>query len=186
MQQRALRGEMPFSRPARGVPNFDEVYQQHFAFVFRSLRGLGVPPASLDDAVQEVFLVVHRRLPDFEERSSLRTWLFSIAYHVSRGLRRREQRKGGLADLDPNLPGEDLDPEARTENGRAWQFVSDFLKGLEDGKRAVFVLCVLEQATAAEAAESLQIPINTVYSRIHAARRAFRAALETRAKGELG
>src|SRR3954470_17967759 len=59
------------------------LYEEHFEFVWRSLRRLGVSAASLDDATQEVFVVVFRRLADFEGRSSVRTWLFGIAIHVA-------------------------------------------------------------------------------------------------------
>ena len=65
------------------VPAFERVYEEHFDFVWRSLRRLGVPRSALDDAVQEVFLVVHRRLAEFEGRSSLKTWLFGIAVHIA-------------------------------------------------------------------------------------------------------
>src|SRR5258707_547910 len=64
--------------PPAEVLDFDAVYTAHVAFVWRSLRRLGVPPALLEDATQNTFLVVHRRLAEFEGRGALRTWLFRI------------------------------------------------------------------------------------------------------------
>src|SRR5215510_927156 len=75
-----------------------ELYEQHFDFVWRSARYLGEPPASLDDAVQDVFLVAYRRFQDFEARSSPRTWLFAITLRVVRDHRRSRRRKTRLLD----------------------------------------------------------------------------------------
>ena len=71
---------------ARG---FEAVYREHYAFVWRSVRRLGVPDRELDDVVQEVFVIVHRRLAEFEGRSMVTTWLFGIAYRVVRDHRRK-------------------------------------------------------------------------------------------------
>src|SRR5512142_2005157 len=66
------------------VPPFDRVYEEHFDLVWRALRRHGVRPPELDDAIQEVFVVVHDRLPTFEGRSTLRTWIYGIARRVAR------------------------------------------------------------------------------------------------------
>src|SRR5262245_22373561 len=80
------------------VPEFEELYEAHFDFVWRSLRRLGVPHPGLDDAVQEVFIVVHRRLGAFEGRSTLKTWLFGIAVHVAQKAG-RDSRGRALEDV---------------------------------------------------------------------------------------
>src|SRR6185436_19202677 len=67
---------------------FEEVYEQNVTFVWRSARRLGVADAAIDDVVQEIFVVVHRRLREFEGRSSLKTWLFAIVLRVVRDHRR--------------------------------------------------------------------------------------------------
>src|SRR5215510_5968547 len=77
---------------------FSELYEQHFDFVWRSARYLGEPDASLDDAVQDVFLVAYRRFQDFEARSSPRTWLFAITMRVISDHRRSRRRKTRLID----------------------------------------------------------------------------------------
>src|ERR1044071_899212 len=71
---------------------FVALFREHCDFVWRVLRTLGVAPDALDDALQEVFLVVHRRLPEFEGRSALNTWIYAIAYRVAQSQRRRARR----------------------------------------------------------------------------------------------
>jgi RNA polymerase sigma-70 factor (ECF subfamily) len=66
-------------------PSFDEVYAENFAFVWRVLRTFGLSEAQIEDAVQDVFFVVHRRLPDWEGRAAITTWLFAIARRVASG-----------------------------------------------------------------------------------------------------
>jgi RNA polymerase sigma-70 factor (ECF subfamily) len=161
------------------APGFAAVYEQNFDFVWRSLRRLGVPEASMDDAAQDLFIVVHRRLGEFAGRSSVRTWLFGIALRVAGDYRRRLRRKGAplrpLPDALPDTtrpgPYEDL---ARREAARV---LDGLLDALDDAKRAVFVLAELEQMTAPEIAEVLDVNVNTVYSRLRAARADFERAV---------
>jgi RNA polymerase sigma-70 factor (ECF subfamily) len=158
-------------------PSFAALYKEYFAFVWRAMAALGVAQAALDDAVQDAFVVVHRRLGEFEGRASAKTWLFSIAHRVALNYRRRERRKGGLAALSPELRCSAPGPQEAAEHRQSWRFVERFLDGLDDDRRAVFVLCLLEGASAPEASEALGVKLNTVYSRLHAARAAFREAL---------
>ncbi len=159
---------------AASISGFDALYDAHFDFVWRSLRRLGVPEPQLDDAVQDAFLVVHRRLADFEGRSSVRTWLFGIALRVAHDHRRALSRHG----LPEPLEGEPADrssllPDEQTARAQALAFLDRFLATLDDDKRAVFILAELEEMTAPEIAEALSANVNTVYSRLRAARRAF-------------
>lgn len=156
---------------------FEAVYEEHFEFVWRSLRRLGVPEASADDAAQDVFLVVHRRLDEFEGRSALRTWLFGIALRVARSHRRRFARKGRHEPLPAEVAGDTEMPEETLERRRAADFLDQFLDSLDEDKRAVFVLAELEQMTAPEIETALGVKLNTVYSRLRAARKAFEAAV---------
>jgi RNA polymerase sigma-70 factor (ECF subfamily) len=163
--------------------SFEELYRELFAFVWRSLRALGVREAALDDATQDVFVVVHRQLDGFEQRSSLQSWVFAIAYNVASNYRRREYRKGGLLPIDPATPSIGPDPEGELGRAQAWEFASRFLDNLDEPKRAVFVLTQLEGMKATEVADALAIPVNTVYTRLHHAKIAFREALATRDAG---
>jgi len=161
------------------VPDFADVYRAHFDFAWRSARRLGVPDHALDDAVQETFLIVHRKLVDFEGRSSLKTWIFGILRRVVRD--HRAPPRGQLAPAETldqiAAPGEDgpLRSAATAEAGRR---LARLLDKLDDQKREVFVMAELEGLTAPEIASLLELNTNTVYSRLRLARRAFEAALE--------
>lgn len=160
------------------TPSFDRVYDDHFDYIWRVARRLGVDDAAVLDAVQDVFLVVHRRLGDFEGRSSVKTWLYSIALHVVRDYRRREHRKGGLAPLPEDLAAPVQEgPHERAETSEAVELLHTLLDDLDDDKREAFVMVELEQLTVPEVAATLECNPNTVYSRLRAARAQFDKAL---------
>ena len=167
-------------RPASGeIATFEGIYQEFFDFVWRSARRLGIPTSSVDDVVQDVFLVVHRRLRDFEGRSSMKTWIFGITLRVVADHRRSLRRKGGLSPLpDEKVLGDRGEgPVAELEQRQAARVLHALLEELEDDKRTVFVLAELEQLGAKEISEMIGVPVNTVYSRLRAARDAFDGAL---------
>jgi RNA polymerase sigma-70 factor (ECF subfamily) len=155
----------------------ERIHSDHFTFIWRSLRGLGVPPTALDDAAQQVLLIVHRRLPQFAGRSKLRTWLFSIAYRVALNHRRALKRRGPTEPIAEDLEQRSPGPDARAEAREALEFVERFLDGLPAKKRALFVLALLEELPAPEVAAMLAVPVNTVYSRVRLLREEFRRAL---------
>lgn len=172
-------------RPQLGTMRLDEIYEQHVDFVWRSARRMGVAEAAVDDVVQEVFLVAHRRLGDFEGRSSVKTWLFAILMRVVSDYRRTLRRKGGLAPLPETLACDDC-PAGQAEQREAARILHRLLESLDEDKRAVFVLAELEQMTAPEIADALGVNLNTVYSRLRAARRDFERALERYRAREAG
>jgi RNA polymerase sigma-70 factor (ECF subfamily) len=175
-------------RTATTALRLSDVYEEHFDFVWRSARRMGVAEAAVDDVVQEVFLVAHRRLADFEGRSSVKTWLFGILLRVVSDHRRTLRRKGGLAPLPDVLPDDSNArcPAELTEKREQVRLLHRLLDGLDDDKRAVFVLAELEQMTAPEIAEALGVNLNTVYSRLRAARRKFEQALVRHRAREAG
>lgn len=173
-----LRAARESPRQALWVPcSFEAVYEEYFDFVWRTLRRLGVQDAHLDDAVQDVFIVVYRRLSDFRGHSSLKTWLFGIVLRVARTHRRTAVRRGAelLGDREPDCtaPG----PAEATEHAQGRELLRRILDGLDEQKRVVFVLAELEQMSTPEIAAALGVNVNTVYSRLRAARRDFEAAL---------
>jgi RNA polymerase sigma-70 factor (ECF subfamily) len=177
------------SQPAQSEPSpselsFETVYEEGFPFVWRSLRYLGVSPASLDDAAQDVFVVVHKKLEGFDGQASIKSWLFAIAHLVALGYRRRERRKGGHLPLPGGLPSSAPGPDERLKTAEAFRLVESFLDTLDDAKRAVFVLAELEQMSAPEISRALEINLNTVYSRLRAARSAFQKAVSEHGRGE--
>ena len=165
------------------LPSFARVYEDYFDFVWCSARRLGVPDATLDDAVQEVFVIVHRRLSEFEGRSSIKTWLFGIVRNVSREARRSIRRKsphdarpGALADPDLLMAAADQQPDRLAERSAENRVLHELLERLDDEKREVFVLAELEQFTVPEIAEAVGCNVNTAYSRLRLAREAFAEA----------
>jgi RNA polymerase sigma-70 factor, ECF subfamily len=166
----------------RFVATFTELYRDYFDFVWLSLRRLGVPLSHVNDGAQEVFLVVHRRMEDFEGRSSIKTWLFGIAVRVASQQRRTARRHPELPLTDEVEATNASDPHDATVHGQELKMLYELLDQLEDDKRAVFVLAELEQMTAPEIADALSIKLNTVYSRLRAARRDFDTALSRRRK----
>jgi len=158
-------------------PSFAAVYDEYFDFVWRSLRRLGVPVPVLDDAVQEVFLVVHRRLVEFEGRSSLKTWLFGIALNVSQHATRSAARQS-IGRLPVIERPRAANPQEELLRAEAVRLLYRVLNEFEPDRRTAFVMAELEQMSAPEIAETTGWALNTVYSRLRLARRDFEAALK--------
>ncbi len=154
-----------------------EVFSVHADFVWRALRRLGVPSADVDDALQEVFLVVFRRLADYEDRGLMRAWLFSISRQVSshyhRGVKRTQQRERGLV-VSVTAP----DLEEIVARREAERLVDSFLEELDEPQRMVFYLSDIEGLTAPEIAAALSVNLNTVYGRLRKARQRFERSIE--------
>lgn len=167
--------------PAR--TDFEAVYADHFPFVWRCLRALGIPDVALDDAAQDVFVVVHRRLPEFRGESSLRTWLYGVVRNVAANQRRSERRKPAGGTLRDDLECARPAPDEQLQDREAAAFVQAFVAELSDKKRDVFVLALLEQMSIPEVAAALGIPVNTAYTRLRDVRLEFQRALE-RKRGE--
>jgi RNA polymerase sigma-70 factor (ECF subfamily) len=165
-------------------PSFAGVYEEHFAFVWRNARRLGIADSHLDDVVQDVFVVVHRKLSEFEGRSSVRTWLFGIVLRTVRDHWRTVRRKAGELgpqagdiDVDTVHEAEERGPHARATQAEAVRRLHALLDTLGQEKREIFVLAELEQLSVVEIAELLEVNLNTAYARLRAARAEFEAAL---------
>lgn len=163
---------------ARVVLSFDDVYAAHFAFVWRTLRTFGVSEAGLEDAAQDVFIVVHRRLPEFEGRAAITTWLFAIARRVASAHRRKagDSRTESLEDD----PVGRADTFAAFSRAQAAATVMSILDTIDEDKRVVFALVELEQLSVPEVARMLDLNLNTAYSRLRLARVAFELAVRAR------
>ena len=147
--------------------SFDELYREHYDFVWRNARRLGASDEWVDDAVHEIFLVAARRLPEFEQRSSPKTWLFAIALRVvdrlRRGKRRYESRLQAYTPEAVNV----TDPWARDQAAR---LLRSLLDRLDQDKRVVVILSELEGFTAAEIAEALGAKRGTIETRLRKGR----------------
>jgi RNA polymerase sigma-70 factor, ECF subfamily len=168
--------------PAAAAPRADEhrftaMFQEHFGFVWRQLRRLGVPPAAIDDAAQEVFMVAQRRLAIIELGKE-KAFLAGTAVRVASDARRRVSRRpedsddhlGGLSD---HTPGAD----ELIDQKRARELLDRVVAELPEDARAVFVLYELEGMTMAAIATSLALPPGTVASRLRRAREVFHESI---------
>lgn len=164
-------------REDEAVPEFDVLYRQWFRFTWSVLRRLGVPQPAIEDAAQEVWVIVHRRLDALESPRAVRSWLFQIARRVAARHRRGEQRSRRKLDAlgrvpeRPDLPHADRDSLLTVET---------LLGQLDARKREAFVLSELEGWSAPEIAKAAGTNPNTVYSRIRLAREELRAGWEAR------
>ncbi len=169
--------------PALGA-QFGAIYRDHFTLVWRGLRRLGVPDASLEDAAQDVFLVAHRRAPTFEQRSSLRTWIYGIAVRVAKDYRRAQSRHvkrvESLAEHLSSAPGPTRTPAEEVERREANRVLHAVLAAMDDESREVLVLVELEELSVREAATALGLRVRTCQRRLRAARTLFEQAYERR------
>jgi len=160
---------------------FDRVYEECFDFVWRTVRRLGIVDAGVDDVVQDVFLVVHRRLADFEGRSSIKSWVFAITVHAVRDARRSLRRKpaqlGGTGrssdELETVADGRTQGPYDALAQSEAVRRLHAILDAMTDERREVFVLAELEEMSVPDIADAVGANVNTVYSRLRAARADF-------------
>jgi RNA polymerase sigma-70 factor (ECF subfamily) len=169
---------------AEEVPPFEAIYERYFDFVWASTRRLGVSSAAVDDVVQEIFVVIHSKIQTLREPRALRSWIYGIVRRTVSDHRRAQRTKdaSGLAliaetELLP-LPPTPLD---LTEQNDQVKLLFSLLEELDEPKRELFMLVELEELTVPEVADALEIPLNTAYSRLRAARLAFDEALARRA-----
>jgi RNA polymerase sigma-70 factor (ECF subfamily) len=156
----------------------ERVYEANVDFVWRSARSLGVREMNIDDVVQEVFVVVQRRLAEFEGRSDIKTWLFGITRrvvraHVRQLVRSRSQTETSADLADPNAPC----AESQLATLEGARLLYAMLDELDTELREVFVLSELEELSGPAIAEALDLELSNVYARVRRARLAFDAAL---------
>jgi RNA polymerase sigma-70 factor (ECF subfamily) len=167
-----LRGE---------VPPFAVVYDEYFNLVWSAARQLGVSPEAIDDVVQEIFVVIHSRLGSVQQVESLRSWVYGVARRTVATYRRARRSRNAtgaqyaeVADWLEPLPPTPHDLSVLADRQR---LLLRLLGELDESKREVFALAEIEGFTAPEIAEALDLPVNTVYSRLRAARLAFEQSL---------
>ncbi|MET0793222.1 MAG: sigma-70 family RNA polymerase sigma factor [Polyangiaceae bacterium] len=162
------------------LPPFHEIYRLHFDFVWSVARHLGVGTDAMDDVVQEAFIVIHSRLHTLERPEALRSWIYGVvrrtvsAHHRSR---RTRDAAGAAVAIEGELAPPPATPLELTEKKTGLELLASLLAQLDDTKREVLVLVELQEMTVPEVADALEIPLNTAYSRLRAARQAFDAIL---------
>jgi RNA polymerase sigma-70 factor, ECF subfamily len=146
------------------------VFAEHGAYAWRVLRRLGVEERDAEDVCQEVFMIVHRKLSEFEGRSSVRTWVYGICVRAASDYRKRAgHRRETVTDSPPELTSAS-DPHGETAGRQARALLDRIVDELDDDKRAVFVLYEIEDLAMNEVAAAVGCPLQTAYSRLHAAR----------------
>lgn len=167
------------------VLDVDRVYADHADFVWRSLCRLAGPGADTEDLLQEVFLVVQRRRAKFDGRSQLTTWLFGICLRVVKQHRRRARfRRERPAEAGPELV-DARTPEQDAEHNQSRRRLLRVLAVLPPERRATFAMFELEGMSTRAIAELMGVPVGTVHSRLHLARRDFERALSRLERREL-
>jgi len=165
------------------------VVSEHHALAWRLVRRLGVTSADAEDAVQQVFIVIARRL-DTIESGRERAFVVSTAVRVAADARRAARRKPLelLPEFD-DVSDETKAPDELAEHRRARRFLDELLDEMPDDLRGVFVLFEIEELSLTEIAGVLEIPRGTAASRLARARVWFSAELERRggasAKGDV-
>src|SRR5271157_1771562 len=167
--------------PTTRVPSFSQIYKLYFNFVWSCTRRLGVSEAETDDVVQEIFIVIHARLNTLERPESLRSWIYGIVRRtVSTYHRAKRAKLASTLTLNtehdvqyPQLPS----PQQLAEQSDQVRLLWSLLEKLDAPKREVFVLAELDEMTVPEIAVATEVPLNTVYSRLRAARQELEEAL---------
>jgi RNA polymerase sigma-70 factor, ECF subfamily len=169
----------------------EEVYRDHADFVWACLQRFGIRDRDLDDALQEVFVVVHQRLGSFRGEARLTTWLYSICLRVAAAHRRRGyvRRELQVDAIDDPIDEQGMSPEGGVAERERRRILAAILDELDLEKRAVFVMFEIDELSCEEIASIVGAPLGTIYSRLHAARRAFEKAIarfRARQRGGVG
>ncbi len=168
-----------FSSSMTVVPALEQIFAEHHAFVWRVVRGLGVPASEVDDVVQEVFIVLHRRRKELRVGDCPRGLLYGIARRVAgrqqRTSRRYTARLAAVATLPPRPPT--ADPERRALLEERATIVRTALDAMDDDKRIMFEMTQVEGMSIAHAADVLGVNVNTAYARARSARTLIKQAI---------
>ena len=166
------------------VPPFESIYAKYIDFVRFSARYFGITPAAMDDVVQEIFMVIHRKIGTLRQPGSLRSWIYGIVRRTATDYH-RTQRTRHASDLVLSLYVETQQetqptPLDLTEQSEAAELLKALLAEMDPRKREVLILVEGQGMTVPEISDGLEIPLDTVYTRLRAARIAFDAALRRR------
>lgn len=171
------------SRVVHERPSFRQIFDEQSSYVCTVIRRFGVPDRDVEDVAHDTFVVVHRRLGDYDPSLPIRPWLFGIAYRVAVAHRRRSANRAQVSDHIPDLPDSSPSAEDRLDGEAGRRLVLQALEALEPERRAVFVLHELDGVPIPEVAAALEIVPNTAYSRLRVAREEFASAVRRLQKG---
>ncbi len=171
--------------PPVPLSTFERIYRDHVHQVRWVVRARGVPESAMDDVVHDAFLSMYRRLPKRDPQVPLEAWVRGVARSVAfshrrAAARRLERHAGAGAPPQPSTPHEQL------ERGRAWAALSSFIESLPAAQREVFVLAEVSGLSVAEIAQTTDVSLNTLYSRLRLARRRFAERFAERSEPQAG
>ncbi len=163
------------------VPTFQTIYKQYFDFVWSSARHLGAARDAIDDVVQDVFIVIHAKLATLRHPEALRSWIYGIVRRTVSDYRRSSRARDAagarlgaeIKSIRPSQPS----PLDMAERNAELDLLESVLADLDEPKREVFVMVEVLEMSVPEVVQSLEIPLNTAYSRLRMARQSFEEAL---------
>lgn len=179
----ATTGQDDLVKEAPAVPTLAEIAAREGEFLWLTLQRMGVRHDDCQDVVQNVLVVVHRKLHTYDARSPLRAWLYGIcakeaSVHRRRAWVRREQPAGARAISEDEVAGSGDDPEHAVSSREEHARLEAMLNELDPDKRSVLVMFEVEERSCEEIADLCGIPVGTVHSRLSHARKSFRAVMD--------
>jgi len=180
IKEGVLSAASPAPGAAMGFPDdtaFAAAYDTEFEAVWLYLRRLGVPEADVEDAVHDVFVVAHRRYGTYDRARPLRPWLLGIAFRIAAQWRRRHRLEVPVAEPEREFPDDARAPDEVVASRQASRRLHAALARLDIDQRAVVVMHDLNGIPVPEIASALDVPLNTVYSRLRLGRAKITAAL---------
>jgi RNA polymerase sigma-70 factor (ECF subfamily) len=159
------------------LPSFPSLFEQEFRYIWNVLRRLGVAPRDLEDLTQQVFLQVHAQLPSFDASRPLRPWLFAFAFHAASNHKSLARHRVELCVVAPELADPLPAADEQLITRQELELAELALTRVSLDRRAVLLLHEIEGHTIPEIAQSLEIPLNTAYSRLRLARQEYELAV---------
>lgn len=170
--------ETPLAPPAPPDVRFRELFDRDYAYVWHSLRRLGVAERDVDDIANEVFVRVHKSFHDYDPARPSRPWLFAFCARLASDYRRlARHRREAWFEAGDGVHSVSARSEEQVEVGEKRALVLEALEALDDERRQVFVLHEIDELPIPEVARALQIPVPTAYTRLRAARKTFSDAV---------
>lgn len=170
------------------LPSFDTIYASEVGYVWDCLRRLGVQSRDLEDLVHDTFVVVNRRLCDYDPMRPIRPWLYGIAMRIASDYRKSARNRREVLAAEPHeIVAQAPRPDEELASEQARALVMEALDALDFKNRAIFVMHDINEHTLAEASAELDVPMATLYSRLRVAREQFSTAVNRirRQRGEL-
>lgn len=161
--------------PQPTTVDFRDIFEQHSDYVLRTLRFLGVDRSDLEDVSHDIFLHVYRHFGSYDPTRPFRPWLYAFIYRTARDFRKLMRHRETATDNFAHHEDASPHPDVLVQRQQLQQLALRALDVLEPDERAVFVATTLDELTAPEISVALQIPLNTVYSRLRRAKSKFEA-----------